>query len=161
MNNRWTKLGGLMAAAAVVLGAFGAHGLESYLVRKYDSETRQVLGQTVPAAEKYMDNFQTAARYQMTHSIALLITGLLISTRPRRSLTVAAWCFLGGTVLFSGSLYVLVLSGLSWLGAVTPIGGVLMIVGWLALAAGSCPGGSPHCTAGSTETTKQTSANVE
>jgi uncharacterized membrane protein YgdD (TMEM256/DUF423 family) len=108
--------GALSAALAVAAGAFGAHGLR---------ETLQ---------PDMLEIFETAARYQMYHALAM-IGAAWVSTRNRgRASTVAGWAFLVGTVLFSGSLYALSLSGMRWLGAVTPFGGVAFLVGWLALA---------------------------
>ena len=103
-------LGSLLGLLAVIAGAFGAHGLSE---------------QDRPA-------FKTGAEYQMYHAIALVLCGLLAGQGHR--LNVAVWAFLLGVVLFSGSLYLLVLTGVTWLGAITPIGGVLFLVGWLALA---------------------------
>jgi len=104
---------------AVMVGAFGAHGLKQVL----DTYSLGLV--------------DTAARYQMYHAIALLIVGV-ISTIPhfsRRWLKLAAVAFILGIVLFSGSLYILALSGIKWLGAITPIGGVAFILGWCALIA--------------------------
>lgn len=98
-------------------GAFAAHGLGAIL-----DNYRLAL-------------FETAARYQMYHALALLIVGLL-SAMPqisRHKLKLAAGAFILGIILFSGSLYLLALSGLSWLGAVTPLGGILFLGGWLAM----------------------------
>jgi uncharacterized membrane protein YgdD (TMEM256/DUF423 family) len=130
---RWIQLGALMGAMSVICGAFGAHGLGDVLLKKYDGQTRKVLGEEIPAAKKYLGDFKTAAEYQMYHAFALLAVGLVGLQRPGRLLNSAGWCFLGGMALFSGSLYVLVLSGLRWLGAITPFGGVLLILGWLLL----------------------------
>jgi len=78
--------------------------------------------------------FNTAARYQLIHAVALLVVALLAHQSRRRAVVFAGWGFVGGVLLFSGSLYVLALSGARWFGAITPIGGVLLIAGWLALA---------------------------
>src|SRR5262249_59735073 len=79
--------------------------------------------------------FQTGVQYHMYHALALLAVGLMAGPSPTsRAGGVAAWAFLIGVVLFSGSLYVLALSGVRWLGAITPFGGVAMLVGWAALA---------------------------
>jgi len=145
-GSRWIKRGALLGALAVALGAFGAHGLGSYLVKKYAGETREVLGESVSAAGKSLADFKTAASYQLSHALVIVATGTLMTMRPRRGLTIAAWCFLLGTLIFSGSLYALVLSGVRWLGAITPIGGILLIIGWLALVEGACLGGKPVTT---------------
>lgn len=105
-------LGGL----TVAIGAFGAHALAPIL---------QASGRT--------DTFETAVKYQMYHTLALLAVGLLLFRIEQPALQVAAWCFFLGILIFSGSLYTLCVTGITWLGAITPIGGTLMIVGWGAL----------------------------
>lgn len=108
-----------LAGIAVAAGAFGAHGLKATL-----------------AASGQAENWETACRYAMYHALALLAVGLLAALRPAAAptLSVAAGCFLGGTLIFSGCLAVLALSGIKILGAVVPIGGVLMIAGWALVA---------------------------
>ncbi len=116
--NRLTIVAGAaFAMLAVILGAFAAHGLKQMLA-PYD-----------------LAIFETAARYQMYHAIALLIVGILASMPQfsTRWLKLAAIVFVLGIFLFSGSLYLLALSGIKWLGAVTPLGGVAFIFGWLLL----------------------------
>ena len=108
-------LGGLAVAA----GAFGAHALEGKLT------------------ERGSQNYETAARYQMYHALALAITGLLALHQPAGSLTAAGYCFLFGTLIFSGLLYALALGGPKILGALVPIGGTALIVGWVCLAIGA------------------------
>ena len=137
-SKSWTWIGAVVAGLAVVTGAFGAHGVDGYFAEKYAGQTKQMAGVTVPAAQKYLRDFNTAADYQMYHGLALLAVGLLSNVRPKRSLQIAGWSFLGGVVLFSGSLYALTLSGETKLGMITPIGGTLFIVGWVALAIGGC-----------------------
>ena len=110
-----TTLGALSAAIAVTLGAFGAHALKSRLDPR-DLET-----------------FETAVRYQMYHAFALLAAGWVIA-RGAPGAANAAWAFVAGSLIFSGSLYLLVATGQRWLGAVTPLGGVAFILGWLLLA---------------------------
>lgn len=106
----------LSGLVAVALGAFGAHGLKGFL------------------APYLMDVYQTGVQYQFYHTLALLLVAVLALHNSIRALTVAGWCFTLGIVLFSGSLYLLALSGTHWLGAVTPIGGLAFLVGWAALA---------------------------
>jgi uncharacterized membrane protein YgdD (TMEM256/DUF423 family) len=108
-------LGGLSVAA----GAFGAHGLKAMLT-----------------ASGQADNWETACRYAMYHALALLAVGLLATTRSPAPAGLAAsvWCFLAGTLIFSGCLVALALSGLKILGAIVPIGGVLLIAGWILVA---------------------------
>lgn len=124
-ESSWVRVGAIVAGLAVAFGAFGAHGLRS----RYSEE--------VPAEKRLLDNFETAARYQMYHALAIIAVGVLAALQvqgPGRALQVAGWSFLIGVALFSGSLYVLVLTGQRWLGAITPIGGVAFLVGWAALA---------------------------
>ena len=113
-------LGATLAGLAVAAGAFGAHGLRARL----EPGDLQV--------------FETAARYQMYHGLALIGAAWVADRWPSRLATAAAWCFFAGVALFSGSLYALSLSGVRALGAITPIGGVCFLAGWacLALAAG-------------------------
>lgn len=117
------RLAGLFGAAGVACGAFGAHGLAARL-----------------AETGYAAQWGTAAQYHLLHAAALGLCALPgLSPKARR---VASRSFSAGILLFSGSLYVLATTGIKWLGAVTPIGGVLMIVGWLALAVGAADGQS-------------------
>ena len=119
----WIKLGAFSGFLSVTLGAFGAHGLEKRLAE---------MGRA--------DNFETAAQYQMYHALALIALGLLVQgTKPSTAANVAGWGFFIGSMIFSVSLYILALTGERWLGAITPFGGVGMLVGWVALmiAAGS------------------------
>ncbi len=116
MTSRWAlTLGALLAGVAVALGAFGAHSLRARL------EPRD------------LEVFETAVRYQMYHAFALLAVGWLIS-REAPGAGAAAWSFVIGMALFSGSLYLMVATGQRWLGAVTPLGGVALLIGWLLLA---------------------------
>ena len=109
-------LGSLSAALAVACGAFGAHALRARL----------------GAAD--LATFETGARYQMYHALALLAVAWAVQQWPGALPRAAGWLFVAGTVVFSGSLYVLVLTGQRWLGAVTPIGGVAFLAGWACLA---------------------------
>lgn len=137
-------LAGSLGFLAVFLGAFGAHGLKDtgFLTDKYsDAEPKAVAGHTIPASYKYAQDFETGVEYHMVHALAMLATGLLMLHQPSRCLSMAAWCFLGGIVFFSGALYVLVIGGPRWLGVpwgmVAPIGGTLQLAGWLALTSGA------------------------
>lgn len=106
----WTTVA-VLGALGVALGAFGAHGLRD-----------------VVDDPRYLTTWETAARYQMLHVLALGLVALH-PARPR----VAGWLFVVGIGVFSGSLYLLVLTGARWLGAITPLGGVALIAGWIAL----------------------------
>jgi len=109
----WVQVGAVWGFLAVAMGAFGAHGLKDRLAE---------LGQAT--------TFQTAAQYQMYCALALLAVGLLeLTGRSGVAASIAGWGLLTGSLIFSGSLYVLALSGLRWLGAITPFGGVAMLVG--------------------------------
>ena len=118
MDRTFAAAGAISALIAIAAGAFGAHGLRARL-------TPDLLAV-----------FETAARYQMYHALALLAVAWASSRWPVGSVRAAGWLFIAGTIVFSGSLYVLSLTGQRWLGAITPIGGVLFLAGWLALAIG-------------------------
>lgn len=128
---------------SVALGAFAAHGLKDsgYLERKHaDVAPKMIAGHSVPAAYKYLMDFETGVEYQMSHSLALGLVGLLMLRQRSKLLAAAASFFLVGIILFSGSLYVLVVAGPQWggvsWGLITPIGGTSLILGWLCLALG-------------------------
>ena len=121
----WAATGALLGAAAVALGAFGAHGLKA----------------RVPAEDVAI--FETAARYHLIHALAILAAAWAVDRFPGAPSQVAGWLFVFGIVLFSGSLYVLVLSGVRRLGMITPLGGLLLIAGWTALAAAALRGRPP------------------
>jgi uncharacterized membrane protein YgdD (TMEM256/DUF423 family) len=109
-------LGALSAAIGVGAGAFGAHFLKLRL------------------PPNLLEAYEVGVRYQVFHALALLATGLASSRWPGGAVTTAGWLFVIGTALFSGSLYLLALSGQRWLGAVTPLGGLAFLGGWLSLA---------------------------
>lgn len=115
-------------------GAFAAHGLDKIFVEKYADKERTVGGQTVPLAAKFLNDFKTGAEYQMYHGLAIIATGLMIERRPSLAARIAAWAFLLGIILFSGSLYILTTTGVTKWGAVTPLGGVAFLMGWLCLS---------------------------
>jgi uncharacterized membrane protein YgdD (TMEM256/DUF423 family) len=116
-GTNWIRAGAILGGLGVTFGAFGAHGLREYM----DARSLEV--------------FEIAVRYQMYHAPALIAVGLLAGPgRSGAALSVAGWSFLVGTLIFSGTLYALALTGIRWLGAITPIGGVALIVGWFALA---------------------------
>ncbi|MCB0583939.1 MAG: DUF423 domain-containing protein [Phaeodactylibacter sp.] len=120
MRKTFLRLGSLMALTAVALGAFGAHAL------------RGILSSTD------LNTFEIGVRYQFYHALATLIAGILLYFRKTPMLSRAGWLFIGGVTLFSGSLYILSVSDIfnipkTFLGPVTPIGGIMLILGWGAL----------------------------
>lgn len=132
----WLLLGAILGGLSVGLGALAAHGLDKIFVAQYAGQTRVVAGETVPLAKKFLNDFKTGADYQMTHSLALLAVGLLVDRRSSRLLAIAGGAFTAGIGLFSGSLYILTLTGVTKWGMVTPLGGVAFLVGWMSLAIG-------------------------
>jgi uncharacterized membrane protein YgdD (TMEM256/DUF423 family) len=111
------QLAGLFGALGVAIGAFGAHALHDTLVRA-----------------GRLDTFETAVRYQFYHALALLAIGVLWAARPElRALGTTGALWAGGIVVFSGSLYMLCFTGITKLGAVAPIGGLLLLGGWVSL----------------------------
>lgn len=116
MDQRFFRLGALSAFLAVAAGAFGAHAL------------RARLGPAMLLV------FETGARYQMYHALGLMAVAWAVTRWPGRLTSAAGWCFIAGTVLFSGSLYAMAISGQRALGAITPLGGVAFLSGWLCLA---------------------------
>jgi len=139
----WSTIGAVLAGFAVILGAFAAHGIDGYFAEKYEGQVKTVGGVEVPASQKYLNDFKTGAEYQMYHALALMLVGFAgLTSQKKKLLNIAGWCFLLGIILFSGSLYVLTLSGQTFWGAIAPIGGTLFIVGWFTLAAGICSCGS-------------------
>ncbi|MBM4761595.1 DUF423 domain-containing protein [Bacillus sp. B15-48] len=109
-------IGAVNAFLSVALGAFGAHGLEGKV------------------EQKYLETWQTGVTYQMFHAVGLLIIGVLLGHLPANSLlTWSGWLMVIGIILFSGSLYVLTLTKISILGAITPLGGVSFLIAWVLL----------------------------
>lgn len=149
-SKSWAMIGGVLAGIGVILGAYAAHGLGEHLAGIYGEETREVAGQVIPAAQKYLTDFRTGVSYQMYHSLGLIAVGVLSFIRPAKSLQFAAWFFVLGILLFSGALYVIALKGPHWLGVrwglVAPFGGVSYIIGWFAFAMGACPCGMKNST---------------
>jgi uncharacterized membrane protein YgdD (TMEM256/DUF423 family) len=116
MTPNWIVLGALLGAVSVMAGAFGAHGLASRL----DAHS--------------LDLWETAARYLMYGSFALVLVGLFGRQGAVRGVGGAGWCLLAGSLIFSGTVAVIALGGPRWLGAITPIGGTLLIAGFLLFA---------------------------
>jgi len=116
MFKLFVSLGGINAMLAVALGAFAAHGLENRL------------------SPDMLQVFETGVKYHFYHALGLIAVGLVAAHFPESSLLRwSGWLMVAGIVLFSGSLYVLSVSGIKWLGAITPIGGTAFIVSWLLL----------------------------
>src|SRR5512138_3194927 len=116
MERFFFVVGSASAFIAVGLGAFAAHALKARL----DAST--------------LATFEIGVRYQMYHALALLAVAWAHARWPGTPAAAAGWLFIAGTLLFSGSLYLLVLSGARWLGAITPLGGLAFLAGWLCLA---------------------------
>ncbi len=118
MNKNFLTAGALLAAVAVICGAFGAHFLKTKL------------------SAEGLQTFETAVRYQFYHAFALLVTGILYKEFSNKLLKWAGNLFIAGIILFSGSLYILCgVQSLKWIGAITPFGGLCFITGWILLAA--------------------------
>ena len=117
-SQRFLVIGSILAGCGVAAGAFGAHALKEIL----DAPMLQV--------------FETATRYVMYHAFGLCVVSWAIDRYPGQGLEKSAWLFLLGILLFSGSLYVVSLAGIRWVGAVTPIGGLAFMAGWALLGWG-------------------------
>ena len=108
-------IGAISGFLVVILGAFGAHGLKDV----FDEYGKSI--------------YEKAVLYHMFHTMAILVVGLIEKIQPEMQLSVAGWAFILGIILFSGSLYILSVTGIKLLGMITPIGGVLFIIGWVIL----------------------------
>ncbi len=117
MDKTFLLLASVFGGLAVALGAFGAHALGSRL------------------GADLLNTFEIAVRYQFYHALALIGVVVVLGRWPEAAAAVAAgWLFVAGILIFSGSLYLLVFTGVRWLGAITPIGGVAFVAGWACLA---------------------------
>lgn len=116
MNKLFLQAGSLLGAVGVMVGAFGAHALKAMLVASGRFET-----------------FETGVRYQFYHAIALVLIGVLSKHISNKTLTYSGYCMLAGVLIFSGALYTICFTGLNVFGAVAPIGGTLLVIGWLLL----------------------------
>jgi len=123
----WIITGAFSAAAAVALGAIGAHGLEGWLEKTFEPAV---------AAER-MENWQTAADYHRFHAIGIIFVGLLLQRGASKSIQAAGWLMLLGTLLFSGLLYVYSVAPAKWMGPIFPLGGFSFIGAWLLLGVGA------------------------
>jgi uncharacterized membrane protein YgdD (TMEM256/DUF423 family) len=119
MDRTFVLIGALAGVAGVGLGAFGAHGLRGRL------------------SPEMIAVFETGVRYHMYHALALVATAALLGRLDGRLINAAGWLFTAGIVLFSGSLYVVALTGISVFGAITPLGGLAFLAGWACLAIAS------------------------
>ena len=120
MQKLFLTIGSILMALAVGLGAFGAHGLKEMLT------------------DEMLDIFETGVKYHFYHAIGLLIVGLVAQLVPNSSLLQwSGWLMFAGIIIFSGSLYILSIAGIRWMGAITPIGGLCFIIAWILLALAS------------------------
>ncbi len=117
MKSLFILLGAASAALSVAIGALGAHKLKPVL-----------------KANGKLEAFHTASEYQMYHALAMVAVGILILVWPQKNWGAAGWLFLIGSILFSGSIYVLCFQPYKWLGPITPIGGLLFMAGWIYIA---------------------------
>ncbi len=122
MERLFVIIGALSGAIGVGAGAFGAHALRARL------------------EPRMLDVFETGARYQLYHAVAMLAAAWVVSRWPGATASASGWLFLAGTVFFSGSLYAMALTNVRALGAITPIGGVCFIAGWVCLAIAAAKG---------------------
>ncbi|MCS6824715.1 MAG: DUF423 domain-containing protein [Cytophagaceae bacterium] len=112
--------GSILGMLGVAVGAFGAHGLQKILL-----------------AHNRVETFETAVKYHFYHGLALLVLGLFLYIKPTNLYLIwSGYLFIAGVIIFSGSLYILSLTNVKWWGAVTPVGGIVFILGWLFLAWG-------------------------
>ncbi|MBD2091481.1 DUF423 domain-containing protein [Microcoleus sp. FACHB-1515] len=116
LNQVLITIAAILGGTSVAAGAFGAHALGEKL------------------SDRSLQIFETAARYQMYHALAILLVASLARSQPQPLLTASAFAFIAGIALFCGSLYALSLGGVKWLGAIAPIGGLAFMIGWGCLA---------------------------
>jgi uncharacterized membrane protein YgdD (TMEM256/DUF423 family) len=119
MNNFFLKTGAILGALGVAIGAFGAHALKASL-----------------QASNHFDTFETAVRYQFYHALALILVGILANNFKNKLINYSGYCFIIGTIIFCGALYTICFTGINLFGAVAPIGGLFMILGWVSLFLG-------------------------
>ena len=122
MGRWWLLIASIAGFLGVAGGAFGAHGLRGRI-----SDAR-------------LANFETGTRYLLVHAVALLVVGVLSSRQGAPPLTAVGWCFSVGMLIFTGTLWILALTNMRWLGAVTPVGGTALIAGWVLLAVAAARG---------------------
>ena len=122
MARWWLLIGSIAGFLGVAGGAFGAHALKSRLT------------------EQMLANFDTGTRYLLAHAVAMLVVGVLASREGAPELAGVGWSFAVGMTIFTGSLWLMALTNTRWLGAITPIGGTALIVGWVLLATAAARG---------------------
>ena len=115
--NRWLLHGAIIGFVGVAMGAFGAHALKKHFLEAPD------LGAI----------YQTGSEYALVHAVVLLVVGVLSQKNPSKVISVAGWAFTFGCIVFSGTLWLLAIFDIRWLGAITPIGGLSLLVGWVGL----------------------------
>lgn len=120
MERVFFVLGALSAFIGVAAGAFGTHSLKSRM------------------SAEMLSVFEVGVRYQMYHAFALIVAALLQAKQPSSVVTTSGWFFVFGTIFFSGSLYLLSVSGVRWFGVITPLGGLAFLAGWVCMAWGVC-----------------------
>ncbi len=120
MHKLFIIIGSIFGMLSVMIGAFGVHALQSTL-----------------EANQRLETFETAVKYQFYHSLALILVGLIMLQVQHKAFTIAGYGFIAGILIFSGSLYALSLTGITKLGAITPLGGLAFIIGWGALVWGA------------------------
>ena len=125
MERVFFSVGGALGLVGVALGAFGAHALKARL------------------SPEMLATFEVGVRYQLIHALALLAVAWACTRWPGRAVQASGWLFIAGTLLFSGSLHALTLTGIRGLGIVTPFGGVALLLGWLCLLAAPWTSGKP------------------
>jgi len=133
INNSWIKIGSLVAALAVVLGGFDFQEIAS----QYTG--RGLSGSKTPLPDCAVD-IPRAILFQLVHGLAIVLVGVLMVLRPGRLLRMSGQCFLLGTVMFSGSIYAVSLTGIAWLEHFKLLGVLLLVAGWILLVEGGCPG---------------------
>jgi len=115
MERLFFIIGAILSGLAVAIGAFGAHGLKARL------------------SADMLNTFEVGVRYHFYHALALFVVAWACTRWPSATTTAAGWLFVIGIIIFSGSLYVLAITGIRWLGAITPFGGLAFLAGWLCL----------------------------
>lgn len=124
IRNNWIKVGALVSALGVAIGGFDYQQISSLIGTTFDGT----------------EQFTKAVQFQLVHGLAIVLTGIVLVLRPGRLLQVTAWLFLAGTILFSGSIYLRLVTEMFWLEQVKLIGVVALAAGWIMLVEGACPG---------------------